>query len=80
MDGPDLLPRDDLAIQEEIRRLVRDRLLLADAGLMVEGGVVGITGRAWLRSDAEAIHGLVSQVPGVVSVSGLIEFPSEQEA
>jgi osmotically-inducible protein OsmY len=76
MNGPDLLGRDDLTIQEEIRRLVRDRLLLADAGLMVEDGVVGITGRARRRSEAEAIHDLVSQVPGVVSVSGLIEFPS----
>jgi hypothetical protein len=48
--------------------------LLADAGLMVEDGVVGIQGRARQRSEAEAIHCLVAQVPGVVRVFGLIEF------
>jgi osmotically-inducible protein OsmY len=74
MKGPALLRRDDLAIQEDIRRLVRDRLWLADLGLMVEDGVVGIQGRARQRSEAEAIHCLVAQVPGVVRVFGLIEF------
>jgi osmotically-inducible protein OsmY len=69
--------RDDLAIREEVRRLVRDKLLLADAGLRVEGGVVGIQGRAQRRSEAEAIQRLVAQVPGVVSVCGLIEFPGD---
>jgi hypothetical protein len=74
MDALGVLRREDDAIQEEVWKLVRDRLLLADSGLRVNQGVVGMLGRTQRRSDAEAIQNLVAQVPGVVAVHGQIDF------
>jgi osmotically-inducible protein OsmY len=74
MDALEVLMRDDDAIQEEVWKLVRDRVLLADAGLRVNQGVVGMLGRTQRRSEAEAVQNLVAQVPGVVAVYGQIDF------
>ena len=79
MDALGVLRREDDAIQEEVWRLVRDRLLIADAGLRVTQGVVGMLGRTQRRSDAEAVQNLVAQVPGVVAVHGQIDFVEGDE-
>jgi hypothetical protein len=68
-----VLPRGDDAIHQEVRRLVGDVLMLADAGLRVDAGVVGLLGRACGRREAEAIRRAVAGVPGVVGVRGRIE-------
>jgi osmotically-inducible protein OsmY len=79
MDALGVLRREDDAIQEEVWKLVRDRLLLADSGLRVNQGVVGMLGRTQSRSDAEAVQNLVAQVPGVVALQGQIDFVEGDE-
>jgi hypothetical protein len=66
-------PRGDDAIHQEVRRLIGDVLMLADAGLRVDSGVVGLLGRTRRRCEAEVIRRAVARVPGVVGVRGQIE-------
>jgi osmotically-inducible protein OsmY len=73
LNAGNLRRRDDDAIQEEIRSLIGDLLHLADVGLRVDRGVVGIRGRTRSRGEAEAIKKAVAGVRGVVSVRGQIE-------
>jgi hypothetical protein len=68
-----VLRRGDEAIHQDVRRLIGDVLMLADAGLRVDAGVVGLLGRACGRHEAEAIQRAVAGVPGVVAVRGEIE-------
>jgi hypothetical protein len=72
-NSPALLPGGDEAIHQEVRRLIGDVLMLADAGLRVDAGVVGLLGRACGRREAEAIRRAVARIPGVTGVRGRIE-------
>jgi hypothetical protein len=51
-----VLGRDDVAIQEEVRTLIRDLLLFAHAGLRVAAGVVATWGAPRGKNEAEAIQ------------------------
>jgi hypothetical protein len=68
-----VIPRGDDVIHQEVRRLIGDVLTLADVGLRVDSGVVGLVGRTRRRCEAEAIQRAVARIPGVVGVRGQIE-------
>jgi hypothetical protein len=68
-----VLPRGDDAIHQEVRTLIGDVLTLADAGLRVDSGVVGLLGRTRRRREAETIGRAIARVPGVIGVRGHIE-------
>jgi len=72
-EAPTVLVREDRVIEEEVRALVRDLLLLDDAGLSVDAGVVGLRGRVESCLQAKAILREISRVPGVVEVRGRVE-------
>jgi osmotically-inducible protein OsmY len=76
---PAVLPRGDDAIQQEVRRLIGDVLTLADAGLRVDAGVVGLLGRTCGRREADAIRRAVAGVPGVIAVRGQIECDEQSD-
>jgi hypothetical protein len=70
---PAAFPRGDEAIHRDVRRLVGDVIMLADAGLRVDAGVVGLLGRTCSRQEAEAVRRAVAGIPGVTGVRGQIE-------
>jgi CBS domain-containing protein len=73
--------RPDAEIRREIREGVLERALLLETPeavtAAVEGGKVMLRGSVRMRTDAEAIPGLVSKVPGVVAVDSSIGWQED---
>jgi CBS domain-containing protein len=75
--------RSDDEIAREIGDDVLARLLgraPTDVAVYVENGVVALRGQVETRSEAETIEGLVSRVPGVVSVKTSIAWEIDDRA
>jgi CBS domain-containing protein len=73
--------RSDVELEQEIREEVLERALLLEAPapvtVAVEEGNVKLGGSLRMRTDAEMIARLVSQVPGVVGVDSSIDWQED---